>query len=90
MLPSKELCFLPHPSIARQWIFNNVRAQLQNIGWRQDQALVFITMTPSSSINLPLFSNIESEMHYVAVLDDVLFSFKSHQAFFLGARLTFF
>ena len=77
MLPSKELCFLPHP-VPR----GNGFLLKQKTGAVHESSLR-IQSLPTVCLD------IKTEVHDIAVFDKIFLAFKTHQTFFLGTGFTF-
>ncbi len=77
MLPSKELCFLPHP-VPR----GNGFLLKQTTGVVGESCL-WIQHLPTVCLD------IKTEVHDIAIFDKIFLAFKSHQTFFLGTCFTF-
>jgi len=77
MLPSKELCFLPHPVPRGNGFL-----------LKQKTRVVYESCLRTRSLPT-VYLDIKTEVHDIAVFDDILLAFQAHQTLFLGSGFTF-
>ena len=77
MLPSKELCFLPHP-VPR----GNGFLLKQKTGVVHESCLWIQSL-------LTVCLDIKTEVHDIAVFNKIFLAFQAHQTFFLGPGFAF-
>ena len=77
MLPSKELCFLPHPVQRGNGFLLKQKTRVVHGSGLWIQALSTVCL------------NIKTEVHNIAVFDNIILTFQAHQTLFLGSGFTF-
>jgi hypothetical protein len=77
MLPSKELCFLPHPVPRGNGFLSKQNAADTELSCRR---LRFLWHD---------YLDVKTEMHDISIFNNIFLAFKAHQTLFLGSGFTF-